>query len=252
MHRRIRSGARILYGLSVVGYPTKSREGRAARRHERALFRSQSPIAGSWLSLAMSRRRCYRADGPPVTGRGHERIEGMTSVEGIRFDLLTRFLACSASRRHGLAALVALTVPATNRVAAGVSIEGCLRNGRRCGRRSRTRNRGGIPCRFCCTGYARRKRCACRGEGVACNRPGHCCSGECVQGSCSSTCIGLTESCEPETDLCCRSGAVCEDADRVSGPVCCLPGGFPCDRPSDCCNGICDHETRRCFVPDSD
>jgi hypothetical protein len=251
MHGRIRLGARILYGLSAVGYLTRSREGRAARRHGRVPCRSQSPTAESRLSLAMPRRRCYRADGLPVAGRGHMRIEGTTSVEGIRFDHLTRFLAHSASRRHGLAALVTLFVPATSGFATGVAAERCLRNGRRCGRRSRTRNRGGIPCRFCCTGYARRKRCACRGEGVACNRPGHCCSGECVQGSCSSTCIGLTESCEPETDLCCRSGAVCDDAVHTSGPVCCLPGGFPCDRPSECCSSICDHDTRRCFFPES-
>ena len=172
---------------------------------------------------------------------------GVVPVDGLRFDLLAQLLIRPASRRASLAAILSCIVPAVVGPAGRVIGARCLRNGQRCGRRSRTRNRSGISCRFCCTGHDKRKRCACRGAGNGCNRPGQCCSGECVQGSCSGTCIGLTDSCEPETDVCCRSGAVCQDAPRSNGPVCCLPGGFPCDRPSECCIGICDHETRRCF-----
>jgi hypothetical protein len=174
-----------------------------------------------------------------------------TPVDDIRFDRLARVLARSATSRRGVAARVALTVAAFAGMSADEVAAKCLPNGERCGRRSRTKTHSGIPCRFCCTGCAKRKRCACRGDGIGCNRPGQCCSGECVQGSCSSTCIGLTDSCDPESDLCCRSGAVCNDTPRSRGPVCCLPSGFPCDHSSACCSGMCDQGTRRCAALES-
>lgn len=176
----------------------------------------------------------------------------MNAVDGRRFDHLARLLVTSAPRRSALAAMLASAIPAAVGPADDAFGARCLRNGQRCGRRSRTKGTSGVPCRSCCTGYAKRKRCACRGDGIGCNRPGQCCSGECVQGQCSGTCIALTDPCEPEADICCRSGAVCEESPNARRPVCCFPGGFPCDRPSDCCNGVCDHQTRRCLVPDPD
>ena len=173
-------------------------------------------------------------------------------MDGTRFDRLARMMASPAPRRTAAAALFASVIPAALGPADDAMAARCLRNGQRCGRRSRTKDERGIPCRLCCTGYAKRKRCACRGDGIACNRPGQCCSGECVQNRCSGTCIALREPCEPETDLCCRAGAICEDTPRARRPVCCFPGGFPCDRLSDCCSGVCDHQTRRCLVADLD
>ena len=174
-----------------------------------------------------------------------------TPVDDVRIDRLARLLGARAPRRVGPAALLAaLSATASGGSTAGVRGKPCLRNGRRCGRRGRTPGKGGTPCRYCCSGYARRKRCACRGSGVSCNRLGQCCSGECVQGTCSNTCIALNGACDPKADLCCRSGAVCEDAAGADGPHCCLPAGFPCDRPAECCNGICDHDSRRCLVFD--
>jgi hypothetical protein len=66
-----------------------------------------------------------------------------------------------------------------------VASEGCLRNGKRCGGKKFR------PCKKCCSGHARvsrrkKRTCACRPDGMTCEKPSQCCARICEQRVCGA------------------------------------------------------------------
>ena len=65
-------------------------------------------------------------------------------------------------------------------------VAACTRNGKTCGR-----GRKLTPCAKCCSGFnvttrSKKKKCACRPDGMDCNTPAQCCAGICSDRICGA------------------------------------------------------------------
>ncbi|MCD6030171.1 MAG: hypothetical protein K0S78_2345 [Thermomicrobiales bacterium] len=72
------------------------------------------------------------------------------------------------------------------RWARGVRAEACTRSGKKCGKGKKLK-----PCSKCCTGYnittrSKKKKCACRPDGMTCTTPSQCCAGICFDRLCGA------------------------------------------------------------------
>ncbi len=68
----------------------------------------------------------------------------------------------------------------------GVQAEGCTRSGKKCGKGKKLK-----PCSNCCTGYnittrSKKKKCACRPDGIRCTQDAQCCAGVCFDRLCGA------------------------------------------------------------------
>jgi hypothetical protein len=68
----------------------------------------------------------------------------------------------------------------------GVQAEGCTRSGKKCGEGKKLK-----PCSKCCTGYnittrSKKKKCACRPDGIRCTQDAQCCAGVCFDRLCGA------------------------------------------------------------------
>lgn len=93
---------------------------------------------------------------------------------------------------------------------------------------------------------------ACAYDGDACERDVDCCSGQCFDGVCASSCAPYAP-CTQDTDCC--SGEVCatdQQGDTYCqstspGPAGCQSSGAVCTTDADCCSGVCDPNQLTCY-----
>ncbi|HEU5431321.1 MAG TPA: hypothetical protein VFU81_06650, partial [Thermomicrobiales bacterium] len=172
-----------------------------------------------------------------------------------QFDLLSRRLSAAGTRRRALTAIVAAAL-APLAATAKPEPAACLPAGRRCsrpaaaavhgnGKRTARGKHRPPACDKCCsrfgsTGLDGKPRCTCKGEGIACDNPSQCCSGQCRDGGCTA-CPANTVFCpdgcanlQTDNNHCGSCENACDPGQR------CQDGTCVCDAqscPTGCCGG---------------
>lgn len=179
-------------------------------------------------------------------------------MESNRFDAIVRTLARPASRRRTLAGVIATALAPLAEAAAEPQPAKCLPNGKRCrqpasdaadhgkAKRGGKGNHHPPSCTKCCSRLGTpdangKARCTCKSEGIACDAPSQCCSGDCRNGNCTA--------CPPNTVFC-GDGCANLQTDKQHCGSCdkacdtgqrCQAGTCVCDAQS-CPTGCCDQD----------
>jgi hypothetical protein len=196
-------------------------------------------------------------------------------MDGARFDALTRALRRRGSRRGALGALT-LAAFAPLGGAARPEPAKCLTIGERCrlaaeppqaphhGKGKKGKGKHHPPsCSKCCSRLGSadpngKARCTCKGEGIACDNPSQCCSGQCRDGACTA-CLPNTVFCsdgcanlQTDANHCGSCEHACDSGQRCQDGTCVCPSGVICSVGGCCANAndVCD-QNDQCCSPES-